>query len=127
MAVLHIVLRHLALVFLLLLGEEIHRERFLQEGIALILLVFQDALHCACSPLFLAGGSGYPFPGEEACNGAGGLAAEEQAINPADGFRFLRHDFRQPVSPLPVAQEVAVRQADLPIGESFSLAPGDVL
>ena len=126
-AVLHIILRHLALVFLLFLGEKIHRERLLQEGVTLVLLVFQDALHRARRPSFLPCGGGYPFLGEKARNGTGGLAAEEQTVNPADSLRFLRHDFRKSVRALPVAQKVAVRQADLPIGESFSLAPGDVL
>ena len=76
---------------------------------------------------FLAGGGGYPFPGKKAGNRTCGLSAEKQAVNPADGFRFLRHNLRQTVVALPIAQEVAVRQADLSIGETLSLSPGDVL
>ena len=76
-AVLHIILRHLALVFLLFLGEKIHRERLLQKGVTFILLVFQNALHRARRPAFLPSGGGYPLPGEKTCNGTGGLAAEE--------------------------------------------------
>ena len=63
-AVLHIVLRRLDLVFLLLLGEKIHREYLLQESIAIVLLVFENALHRTCPPLFLSGEGEYPFPGE---------------------------------------------------------------
>ena len=73
-AVLHIILRYLTLVFLLFLGEKIHRERLLQEGVTLVLLVFQNALHRARRPSFLPCGGRYPFLGEKTCNGTGGLA-----------------------------------------------------
>ena len=45
MAILHIILRNLPFVDLCFLGEEIHREGFLQQRRAFVLLVPEDALH----------------------------------------------------------------------------------
>ena len=52
----HIVLRNLALVDLFLLGEEVDCVGLLQEGVALVLFVREDAADVACVPLRLAAG-----------------------------------------------------------------------
>ena len=52
--VLHVVLRYLALIGFHLLGQEVLAEGLLQQGIALVLLVRQDALDGGLAPLVLA-------------------------------------------------------------------------
>ena len=64
MAVRHIILRHFALVDLLLFGEEIHREFLLQERVALVLFVGEDALHHLGPPHLFAARSGNTLVGE---------------------------------------------------------------
>lgn len=57
--VLHIILRHLALVYLLLLGEEVHRVHLLQESVAFIFFVGKNAFDRAGRPCLLATGRWY--------------------------------------------------------------------
>src|SRR5699024_6831582 len=51
---LHIILRHLALVFLCLLLEKVHCELLLQEGVAFVLLIGKDTADGALAPDCLA-------------------------------------------------------------------------
>ena len=50
----HVVLWNLAFVDLCLFGQEIHGIRLLQQGIALVLLIREDALDSGLAPLALA-------------------------------------------------------------------------
>ena len=54
MAAFHIVLRHLTLVGLHFLFQEIDREGFLEQRIALVLFVLQNAGDRGLAPFFLA-------------------------------------------------------------------------
>lgn len=56
MVVLDIVLRDFALVGLFLLGQEVDREGLLQQRIALVLFVREDALDVTGVPVALAAG-----------------------------------------------------------------------
>ena len=54
-------------------------------------------------------------------------ALYEQAVDHLHGFRLLRHNARLPILTFFVAEELLVGHADLAIGKSFPLPPGDVL
>lgn len=59
MAVFHVVLWNLTLVGLHLLGQKIHREMLLQDGVSFVFFVSEDTLNCARPPLLLSGRSGH--------------------------------------------------------------------
>ena len=126
-AVLHIVLRNLALVFLHPFGEEVHGKGFLEESIALVLLVGEDTLHCTSLPVLFASWCWNALGNEDFGDAAGGLALNEKAVNLADDLCLLRDDFRQAVRAFAVTEELFVGQADLTVGKALSLAPGDIL
>ena len=125
-AVLHIILGHFSLVDLCFLGEKIHREGFLQQRRAFVLLVPEDALHGGPLPHGFLARSGNPLLRQHGGNGVGGFPLEQLPVDAPDDLRFLRHDLRQSVGTFAIAQELAVRDADLPIGEALSLPPGDI-
>lgn len=126
-AVLHIVLGDLSLIDLGFLGEEIHRKRLLKQSGALVLFVPQDALHGGSLPDGLFSGGRDALLRQHGGNGIGGFPLKELAVDAFDDLRFLRDDLRQSVGTFAVAQELAVRDADLTVGEPFSLSPGDIL
>ena len=127
MAVRHIILRHLAFVDLLLFGEEIHREFLLQERVALVLFVGEDALHHLGPPHLFAARRGNTLVSEVGGDGRGGFTIEEQAVNQPDDHRLGLHNDRQPVRAFFIAEEAPVRKAYLSVCKTLALAPCDVL
>ena len=127
MAVLHIVLGNLPLVDLGFLGEEIHRERLLKQCGAFVLFIPQDTLHGGSLPDSLFSGSRDALLRQHGGNGIGGSPLKELAVDAFDDLRFLRNDLRQSVGTFAVTQELAVRDADLTVGEPFPLSPSDIL
>ena len=125
-AVLHIILGYFSLVDLCFLGEKIHREGFLQQRRAFVLLVTEDAFHGGPLPHGFLAGSGNPLLRQHGGNGVGGFPLEQLPVDAPDDLRFLRHDLRQSVGTFAVAQELAVRDADLAVGEPLPLSPGDI-
>lgn len=127
MAVLHIVLGNLPLIDLGFLGEEIHRKRLLKQCGAFVLFIPQDALHGGSLPDGLFPGSRDTLLRQHGGNGIGGSPLKELAVDAFDDLRFLRNDLRQSVGTFAVTQELAVRDADLTVGEPFPLSPSDIL
>lgn len=126
MAVLHIILRNLAFVDLGFLGEEIHRKGFLKQCGAFVFLVSQDALHGSSLPDGPLAGSGDSLLRQHGGNGVGGFALKKFTVDTPDDLRLLRNDLRQTIHAFAIAQKLAVRDADLPVGEALSLPPGNI-
>ena len=125
-AILHIVLRRFALVDLGFLGEEIHRKGFLKQCGAFVFLVPQGALHGGSLPNGPLAGSGNPLLRQHGGNGVGGFPLKKFAVDTPDDLRLLRNDFRQTIRTFAIAQKLAVRDADFPVGEALSLPPGNI-
>lgn len=126
MAVLNEILRHFALVDLPFLCEEVDREALLKQSATLVFFVCEDALNGRALPFLPTTRSGDAFLGEQFGNVSACSAAHEKAINAADQFRFLGDHFRDVVFAFLISDKGFIRQADLAIGEAFSLAPCDV-
>ena len=121
------ILLDLALVDLPLFIEEINRIALLKECRSLIFFIREDALHHAGPPLAFPGGGGDAVSGEGLGNGVAGLTRHKKGVDAADDLGFALHHLREPVRPLPVAEELFVRKVDLTVREPLALAPGDVL
>lgn len=126
MAILHIVLRHFALVDLGFLGEEIHRKGFLKQCGAFVFLVLQDALHGSSLPDGLFSGGRDALLRQRGGDGICGFPLRELAVDAFDDLRFFRDDLRQSVGTFAIPQKLTVRDADFPVGEALSLPPGNV-
>ena len=126
MAVLHIILGHFSLVDLCFLGEKIHREGFLQQRRAFVLLVPEDALHGGPLPHGFLAGSRDSLLRQHGGNGVGGFSLEQLPVDAPDDLRFLRHDLRQSVGTFAVTEELSVGNADLAVGEPLPLSPCDI-
>ena len=125
-AILHIVLRHFALVDLGFLGEEIHRKGFLKQCGAFAFLVLQDALHGSSLPDGLFSGGRDALLRQRGGDGICGFPLKELAVDAFDDLRFFRDDLRQSVGTFAIPQKLTVRDADFPVGEALSLPPGNV-
>lgn len=79
-----------------------------------------------CQTVFFSGG-GDALLRQHGGDGIGGFPLKELAVDAFDDLRFLRDDLRQSVGTFAVTQELAVRDADLAVGEPFPLSPGDIL
>src|SRR5699024_934465 len=113
---------HLAFVDLLLFGEAIHREFLLQERVALVLFVGEDALHHLGPPHLFATRRGNTLVGEVGGDGRGGFTIEEQAVSQPDDHRLGLHNDRQPVRAFFIAEEAPVRKAYLSVCKTLALA-----
>ena len=125
--VLHIILRHLALVYLLLLGEEVHRVHLLQESVAFIFFVGKNAFDRAGRPCLLAAGRWDALRRQQFCDCVGRAPLQEEAVNPADGLRLFLVDDEVSIFAPVVAQEPLERHRDLAVREPLPLPPGAVL
>ena len=126
MALVHNVLRHLALVDLHLFGKEIHGEFLLQDRRALVFFVRQDALYGAGLPFFLAARRGDALGCKVCGDPVHRFALNEQFVDFPYNLRLLRHNLRQAVRPFAVAEEGFIRQRHLSVCKAFSLAPCDI-
>ena len=91
-----VILWNLALVGLCLLGQEIHGVTLLQQGIALVLLIHQDALDRGLVPFLLAAGRRDAVVHEDLANPVRRLSLQEQAVNPLYCYCLLRIDHQIP-------------------------------
>ena len=126
-AVLHIVLGDLSLIDLGFLGEEIHRKRLLKQSGAFVLFIPQDALHGGSLPDGLFSGGRDALLCQRGGDNICGFPLKELAVDAFDDLRFFRDDLRQSIDTFAVAQELAVKDADLTVGEPFPLSPGGIL
>ena len=126
-AVFNIVLGNLAFVDLLLLGQKINGVLFLQNGVALVFLIGQDALDRAALPLLLSGWGWNVLAGEQFGDAGGGVALKKELINQTYDFGLFFHDFGKSVFALFVAEKMFVGQADFAIYKTLSLTPCDIL
>ena len=126
MAVLDVILRYLALVDLHFLGEEVRTEGLLQERVALVFLIGEDAQYSSRLPRFLASGRWDALRLKARLDSVGRLSLQEQPINPAHDLRFLGHDLWLAILTLAIPEEVLVRHGHLAVRKPLALAPGDV-
>lgn len=98
----------------------------MQQRRAFVLLVPEDALHGGPLPHGFLAGSGDFLLRQHGDNGVGGFSLKKFAVDTPDDLRLLRNDLRQTIRTFAIAQELAVRDADLPIGEALSLPPGNI-
>ena len=85
------------------------------------------ALHGGSLPDGLFSGGRDALLCQRGGDGICGFPLKELAVDAFDDLRFFRDDLRQSVGTFAVAQELAVRDADLTVGEPFPLSPGDIL
>ena len=93
---------------------------------ALVLFVPQDALHGGSLPDGPFSGGRDTLLRQHGGDGIGGFPLKELPVDAFDNLRFLRNDLRQSVGTFVITQKLAVRDADLTVGEVFPLPPGDI-
>ena len=123
MVILDIVLRNFTFVLLLLFGQKIDREPLLQERIALVLLIGQDAPDGRLIPDVFSGRCLDAPSGQLVRNGMRRHALKEQAEDEPHGLRLLRIDDHLAVGSFVVAEEVTVGKTDLSVSKSFPVSP----
>ena len=124
--VFHIVLRHFPFIRLRFFGQEVDGEPLLQQGIALVFLICQDALYRPRIPAFLFCRSFQPSGSQLLGNGVEGIPVQEQAVNQFHRLSLFPVDDQIPVRSPVIAKEMAERHTHLPVSESLPMAPGDV-
>src|SRR5699024_4437263 len=124
---LHIVLRDLALVDLFLLCEEVHRVALLQERIALVFLVGEDAANRSRIPFILAARRLDAVGGQPGGDAVRRHTLQEHTVDAADDDRFVLIQNQIAVRTPVVAEEPFEGYGDLSVCKPFSLAPGAVL
>lgn len=124
---LDIVLWNLALVDLFLFCEKVNSVAFLQEGIALVLLIREDAPNRTGVPFRLAT-RGKDALGSKPCgDSVGRHSLEEHSVDAADDNRLFLIQHKVPIRASVIAEETRKRNGDLTICEPLSLPPGAVL
>lgn len=125
--VLDVVLRHLSLVLPCFLREEVDGVAFLEERVAFVFLVREDAADRALAPVFAAAGR-RDAPARELCrDGVERVAREEEAVDFFDRPGLLAVHDERAVRAFVVAEEPCIGDADLAVREALPLAPGRVL
>ena len=125
--VLHVVLWDLTLIGSHLLGQKVLAEGLLQQGIAFVLLVRQDALDGGLAPLAFACRCRDAFVGQRLGDAVRRHPFEKHAVDALDHLGLLRVDHQIPVLASAVAEEPFERNRDLTVCKAFSLAPCAVL
>ena len=123
MIVLDVVLRHLAVVLLFLLCQKVRRVNLLQQRIALVLFVGQDAANAACVPILLTARCGDSFFGQRVGDHGRRHPGQEHAENAADDLGLFFVDDQVAVRTPVIAEETLEGHGDLPVSKSLSLAP----
>jgi len=127
MVALYIVLGNLPLVDHRLLGKEVGDVVFLKQGIALVLLVGEDARNGRIVPLRLASGGAVSFCGKPCCNTVEAHALEEKSVDVPHRSRLLgvhhQGSLRSPV----IAEKTGEGDDDLPVCKTLAEPPFDVL
>ncbi len=119
--VLHIILRHFALIHFLLFGEEVHRVHFLQERVPFVLFVCEDAFDRAGRPFLFPAGRGDALRSQQLRNRMGRAPLQEKAVNPADSFRLFLIDDEVPILAPVIAKEPLERHRDLAVRKTLAI------
>ena len=125
-AVFHIILRHLALVNLVFLGQEIRTESLLEQRLAFVFFVVEDVADGIIAPFGPAGGRGNAAPGQVPGDPAEGFPLHEEPVDIAHALGLLVDDLELAVLALPVAEEPLIGHVDHPLCKAAAHAPGDI-
>ena len=98
----------------------------MQERVALVFLIGEDAQYSSRLPRFLASGRWDALRLKDRLDSVGRLSLQEQPINPAHDLRFLGHDLWLAVLTLAIPEEVLVRHGHLSVRKPLALTPCDV-
>ena len=99
----HIVLRHFPFIRLRFFGQEVDGEPLLQQGIALVFLIRQDALYRPRIPAFLFRRGFQPSGSQLPGNGVEGIPVQEQTINQFHRPGLFPVDGQIPIRPFVIA------------------------
>ena len=92
MVTLYIVLRNFTFIDFRLLGQEIDRIRFLQQGIALVFFIGEDALNCRLAPFSLTSGAKNSIRCKSICDAVVGISHKEHLVDAPYGDCFFLPD-----------------------------------
>ena len=123
----HIILRNLPSILDLFLRQEILDIGFLQERVTLHFLGGQDAFYRGRTPAIFSSRSLYLPLCQFVDNGLIGKPAHEEFVNQTHDFRFFVIDCKITVCTSFITEQMGKRYAYFSIGETFSLAPFDIL
>lgn len=121
-----VVLWHLAFVIPHFLREEVDGVALLEERIAFVFLVREDAADGGLAPDFAAAGRRDAPARELGRDGVEGVAREEEAVDFLDRPGLLAVHDKIAVRAFVVAEETLVGHADFAVREPLPLAPGRV-
>ena len=119
----HIVLRHFPFIRFRFFGQEVDGEPLLQQGIALVFLIRQDALYRPRIPAFLFRRGFQPSGSQLPGNGVEGIPVQEQTVNQFHRPGLFPVDYQIAIRPFVIAQEMPVGNTHLAISKSFPVAP----
>ena len=98
----------------------------MENGVALVLLVGQDAPNRADRPLAFPTGRRYALIRQEVRDIANRLPGQEHLVDRAHNGRLFLYDFRSAVFPLAIAQKALVGDIDLAVLHALLLSPAHV-
>ena len=122
----HIVLRHFPFIRFRFFGQEVDGEPLLQQGIALVFLIRQDALYRPRIPAFLFRRGFQPSGSQLHGNGVEGIPVQEQTVNQFHRPSLFPVDGQITILPFVIVQKMPVENTHLVISEPLPMAPGDV-
>lgn len=126
MVMFHIVLRHFPFIRFHFFGQEVDGKPLLQQDIALVFLIRQDALYRPRIPAFLFRRGFQPSGSQLPGNGVEGIPVQEQTVNQFHRLGLFPVDDQIPVRPPVIPEEMSERHTHLAISESLPMAPGDI-
>ena len=121
-----VILLHFTLIPLVLFRQEVHGEGLLEQRVAFVFLVRQNAQDGALPPVCLPAGCQYAHLIQHATDADGCHAFHELPVDETHDAGFLLIDHQVPVFSLVVTQEDAVGHRHLSVRHPLSVAPGDV-
>lgn len=122
----HIVLRHFPFIRFRFFGQEVDGEPLLQQGIALVFLIRQDALYRPRIPAFLFRRGFQPSGSQLPGNGVEGIPVQEQTVNQFHRPGLFPVDGQITIRPFVIAPKIPVGNTHLAISEPLPMAPGHV-
>ena len=122
----HIVPRHFPFIRFRFFGQEVDGEPLLQQGIALVFLIRQDALYRPRIPAFLFRRGFQPSGSQLPGNGVEGIPVQEQTVNQFHRPGLFLVDGQIPIQPFVIAQKMPVGNTHLAVSEPLPMTPGDV-
>ena len=126
MIALHVVLRHLSAVAYLPFRQKILGVYLLQQRVALVLLVFQNAQHHRLAPVLLSAGRGHAVLREDFRNGIRRVPLEKERVDSPHDLCLFLIDHQIAVRAAVVAEEASEGHGDLAVSEVLALTPDTV-